>query len=560
VDKIIDKIKNTPDWKSRDGYDVSDKVETSHFLTPNGELIGNYNHNTMVTDLSPMIDGFELTGKTGGGTIEEKDGTWTKLPYKPHATWNDITNFLAHTGFVRATNEGIGERGFGHSVNLTVNGILTNSQIRAIQRMEQTSSAGTTLVFDIMGDETQSGHGTFRDFMKAYRKNYGTEAFQEQDHPRDEDGKFTDKSSIRTNFDQMFKDDTKEDFKIQEDHIEKVKEWYKEAIEQKVKWQNGAEYTIGKGKNKRKITEEDFDRIIEDKKQRIKNEEDELVEMHSMLDSYDDRPVIKITDSPNTQSVGIKGFKNGVGKFKGLSRGVHTGKDMIIGGIFEDDIGGTYIDSSLNKNTSELAFKNLEYVKEAWNLLPDEDRNLIHFLKFRFSNSDKKNLGSFNAGFKQGNPAKWYMLNTIEVMLSNTVKSGTGAINTLMHEIGHVKWDQIQQLSPEKTKRFTQRMREIGNITPYQKTYENAVKTQESKNEEKRNSKAYKEGTDEYRKNMDKNMAEELENQYIIYGNEAHSEFYASLHAPTLNYGHRISQDNMEKVAEAYKELHGIVD
>ena len=358
----------------------------------------------------------------------------------------------------------------------------------------------------------------------------------------------------------MFKDDTKEDFKIQEDHIEKVKEWYKEAIEQKVKWQNGAEYTIGKGKNKRKITEEDFDRIIEDKKQRIKNEEDELVEMHSMLDSYDDRPVIKITDSPNTQSVGIKGFKNGVGKFKGLSKREYYGRSMIVGGIFEDDIGGTYIDSSLNKNTSELAFKNLEYVKEAWNLLPDEDRNLIHFLKFRFSNSDKKNLGSFDAGFKQGNPAKWYMLNTIEVMLSNTVKSGTGAINTLMHEIGHVKWDQIQQLSPEKTKRFTQRMREIGNITPYQKTYENAVKTQELKNEEKRNSKAYKEGTAEYRKNMDKNMAEELENQYIIYGNEAHSEFYASLHAPTLNYGHRISQDNMEKVAEAYKELHGIVD
>ena len=128
----------------------------------------------------------------------------------------------------------------------------------------------------------------------------------------------------------MFKDDTKEDFKIQEDHIEKVKEWYKEAIEQKVKWQNGAEYTIGKGKNKRKITEEDFDRIIEDKKQRIKNEEDELVEMHSMLDSYDDRPVIKITDSPNTQSVGIKGFKNGVGKFKGLSRGEHSGKVLVL--------------------------------------------------------------------------------------------------------------------------------------------------------------------------------------------------------------------------------------
>jgi hypothetical protein len=387
-----------------------------------------------------------------------------------------------------------------------------------------------------------------------------SEAFVEQEHPRDGDGKFTDKSSIRTKFDQMFKDDTKEDFKIQEGHIEEVKEWYKESIEQKVKWQNGAEFTIGTGKSKRKITEEDFDRIIEDKKQRIKTEEDVLVELHSMLDSYDDRPVIKITDSPNTQSVGSVGFKNGVGKFKGLSRGEYNGKDMIIGGILEDDMGGTYIDSSLNKNTSELAFKNLEYVKEAWNELPDEDRNLIHFLKFRFSNSDKTNLGSFDAGFKQGNPAKWYMLNTIEVMLSNTVKNGTGAINTLIHEIGHVKWNQIEKLSPEKTKRFTQRMREIGNITQYQKTYEKAMETQEVKNEKERNSKAYKEGTADYRKNRDKNMAEELEAQYIIYGNEAHSEFYASLHAPTLNYGHRISQDNMEKVAEAYKELHGIVD
>ena len=65
MDKVIDKIKNTWD-------DVSDTVHGSHFLTPNGEIIGNYNHNTMVTDLAPMIDGFELTGKTGGGSIKEK--------------------------------------------------------------------------------------------------------------------------------------------------------------------------------------------------------------------------------------------------------------------------------------------------------------------------------------------------------------------------------------------------------------------------------------------------------------------------------------------------------
>ena len=193
VDKVIDKIKNTWD-------DVSPTVHGSHFLTPNGEIIGNYNHNTMVTDLAPMIDGFELTGKIihGGGKLKNMEtGEWydEEKTIESYAGWKDITKFLGKTGFVRATNEGKSESGYGHTINLTVNGTLTSSQIRAIQRMEQTSAGGTTLNFDIMGDETQSGHGTFRDFMKAYRKNYGAEAFVEDEHPRDNDGKFSDKGS-----------------------------------------------------------------------------------------------------------------------------------------------------------------------------------------------------------------------------------------------------------------------------------------------------------------------------------------------------------------------------
>ena len=189
VDKVIDKIKNTWD-------DVSPTVHGSHFLTPNGEIIGNYNHNTMVTDLAPMIDGFELTGKIihGGGRLKNMEtGEWydEEKTIESYAGWKDITKFLGKTGFVRATNEGKSESGYGHTINLTVNGTLTSSQIRAIQKMEKQSAGGTTLNFDIMGDETQSGHGTFRDFMKAYRSNYGIEAFVELEHPRDPDGEFT---------------------------------------------------------------------------------------------------------------------------------------------------------------------------------------------------------------------------------------------------------------------------------------------------------------------------------------------------------------------------------
>ena len=86
VDKIIDKIKNTWD-------DVSPTVHGSHFLTPNGEIIGNYNHKEMVKDLAPMINDFEVTGKVtrGGGRLKNMEtGEWyddEKTKIQSHKTY-----------------------------------------------------------------------------------------------------------------------------------------------------------------------------------------------------------------------------------------------------------------------------------------------------------------------------------------------------------------------------------------------------------------------------------------------------------------------------------------
>jgi len=76
--------------------------------------------------------------------------------------------------------------------------------------------------------------------------------------------------------------------------------------------------------------------------------------------------------------------------------------------------------------------------------------------------------------------------------------------------------------------------------------------------EVERGGRQYKELTDIQRKNREIHMERELKNADLIFGNEAHSEFYAMLHAPTLNYGHTITNENMEKMAKAYKELHDI--
>ena len=405
---------------------------------------------------------------------------------------------------------------------------------------------------DIVNNERK--YGTISGY-KLYPYGRVTEEFVEQEHPRDSDGKFAGKSVVRTKYDQLFKDDTKIDFEIQENHIKKAKLDLKKLVDMKEDWGiNTTDY-------KEIVNGQPFEQWADMKigiwERRVQTEESKLVELHNMLDSFDDRPVIKIKDLPNTHKVGEKGFKTGVKKFKGLKLSDYRrGEPIIVGGITKEEMGGTFIDSSLNKNASELALKNYELIKDVWNELPDEDRNLIDVLKFRFSNTDLKNMGSHHDRIEIN--GRIFTPEYIEIQLSNSLSTGTSAINTLVHEVGHAKFTKIERQDPEKVKEFNRKMREVGYITPYQKIYQNKAKETEYDNIKQRASREYKELNDIQRKNAEIHMARKLEQDELIFGNEAHSEFYAMLHAPTLNYGHRISQEYMEKVAQAYKELHDI--
>lgn len=290
---------------------------------------------------------------------------------------------------------------------------------------------------------------------------------------------------------------------------------------------------------------------------KVKNDENTLELLHSEKDEISLPPVVKLPYGLNTHKVGEKGFKFGAKKFKGLQLSQNRrGEPIIIGGITKEEMGGVYIDSSLNKNASELALNNYEIVKEAWNELSDEDRELIDVLKFRFSNTEIKNMGSHVDRVETG--GKIYTPAYIEIQLSNSLTTSTSAINTLVHEIAHAKWSKIEKENPEKVKKFNEVIREIGSPTPYVATYERDSENMEFENKLEKARRDYSKYSDESNKNFDETLERNQMNSELTYGNEAHSEFYSMINAPTLNYGHTISKEKMEKIAEAFKELHDI--
>lgn len=379
--------------------------------------------------------------------------------------------------------------------------------------------------------------------------------FREDEHPRDEDGKFTDKANtpVRRKFDHYFREDVKINFEIQNRKIKEEMNNLKRLKEMK------EDQKINPQKYEEKIAGEPFQSYIDIKigiwERKVKQEEEAMQVLKQTENSFNLPPVVKLPEKPNTHPVGEKGFKFGVKKFKNLKMSAGN-EPIIVGGITKEEMGGVYIDSSLNKNASELALKNYEIVKEAWNELSDEDRELVDVLKFRFSNSSQKNMGMHvdrvSVNGKIFTPAY------LEITLSNSLTTPTEAINTLMHEVAHAKWSKIEKEHPEKVEKFNKTIREIGAPTPYVQTYQHTVDDVKYENLKLRHGKEYLEASDIKRANLEMHMERDLKNAELIFGNEAHSEFYAMVNAPTLNYGHTITKDNMDKIAIAFKELHGL--
>jgi len=449
------------------------------------------------------------------------------------------------------------------------------------------------------------------------------EEFKEEEHPREDDGKFTDKdgggstalshTNVRKLFDTYYREDVKVDLEKQVEDVEDVKKDLEELIKVFEKMRKGGNTrkfpaTIKfKGQPARRYQsfDEYADFHINAKRKAIDREMEALKDIKDIILTFNEKPYVELGNKPDTHKIGIGGFKNSVKAPKNLlfkdDWGRKYGDPIVQGGITKEEWGGTYIDSSLNKRSSKLSKRNYEVIKEAWNQLSDEDRKLVDILKFRYSNTAKKNMGlhSDRLEVKMDGVMKIIQPRTVEITLSDSLTTPTSAINTLMHEVAHAKWSVVEGKYPERCKKFSDAIRKLqsqeyarilketgskkialarSSPTPYVSTYINDAKEAEDGRKEQMEEiksnrehdklkekydemdeagkKSFNDFTENRIKGTNERIDREVKNDDLLYGNESHSEFFATLNSPTTNYGHRIKRKMMEEVAKLYKELH----
>jgi hypothetical protein len=150
---------------------TSPTIQASHFMSPSGEIVGDYTHPDMVKRFGPSI------GINPSGLREDYSGFYDGVPQK-YVTNNDIHKFMNKTGLVRLTNEGY-SGGAGHSISVSAAGKLTSQQMRRLKEAEFESKSGTTINYDIYKESKanewkalSSGSG-YTQFRKDHLQHFG---------------------------------------------------------------------------------------------------------------------------------------------------------------------------------------------------------------------------------------------------------------------------------------------------------------------------------------------------------------------------------------------------
>ena len=184
-------------------------------------------------------------------------------------------------------------------------------------------------------------------------------------------------------------------------------------------------------------------------------------------------------------------------------------------------------------------------VKSAWNNLPDEHRNLVDKLVIKQSRAVKSrtyNGGSWNDSTK-----------TLTLNLNS--RSAGSIEHNFYHEIGHARWHDMKNKSPEKIEVFSNKVKELGLApTLYSQSYKNAERDNDESERKYRSD--MKRGGFTVNGLAEEILAKNKKNAKDLYQNEAHSELNSYVLGNLPKNKISVSPESMTKLLNAYKELH----
>ena len=216
-------------------------------------------------------------------------------------------------------------------------------------------------------------------------------------------------------------------------------------------------------------------------------------------------------------------------------------------------------------------------LREAWNALPDEQRDLIGEFQIRAIDNE---AGQYTGGTYNHSKKKLTVTLHPRANMQNV-------FNNLHHEIGHAQYHKLMETSPDKIKKFNEAVSLAtvwgNNVTAYAGSYRGAkLKAKQYMKSaiadldlhienSKKHPERFQPVPDGYREKSVKTLTRRIENAETIYENETHSalaQLVTGTNTHDINIvkhtkkqpaitNHRgIRKEALEELFNAYKELH----
>ena len=399
------------------------------------------------------------------------------------------------------------------------------------------------------------------------------ESFKEDEHPRDDAGKFTQSGQTR---DRTFD-------RIIDKHIgyidrigERIEE-YKEQLSQE------------EGKTMRSIT---LNMKISRMESNIKSHQQSLDEAKVNKESFNKLGLFEMSDiSESTHKVGSKGFKNGVTKsslkdwqieFRGnridylRERGSGAG---ISPEAWEKRMKGkTMIESNITSKADESIKELNDEIMHVWNnVMTDKQRKGVDVLKIYYSSSPQTRIRGGNEERTLGMHGGRKIFDTgrdTTIMISPSVltmnltdgDSVNDVLNTMIHEVNHSIWATDIKPNHEKVNKFVDKILEMGKenaITPYAGSWFDDLDGVKKEYEEQVKWTNKNFGMSEGQRPMREHALETAKKDFIenvakakrLIANETHSEYFSMVGSPTDRPYHTADTDKLQSMSTLIKGM-----
>ncbi len=491
--------------------------------------------------------------------------------------------------------------------------ILFNDDREAVETLDEATWKYVT-IFDDEGEIEEQYSVPIIDGVDLEDQKKSLEGFNEEEHPRDNDGQFIDKGGSSSSQSKKTRDRVID--RETENHEKRIKKLREITIPKYQAMIDDPNYESTHDLDSKEYLELRVRRMEENIIKYTALKENSMKIAKEMKEKYDSLNLLEMSGiGKNTHKVGSRGFKNAITKSimkdwkLEMRRGTYLTKreyESYEGG-HEDKLirveewedrfkGKTLIDSNIPHDDSVKSDMQDE-VMFFWNeVMTDEQRSGVDVLKIywsdnplvtkRKSGSLGRTLGSHSSrsGYKYKEEKPILLSPSILTMNISSDDSANDVLNTMIHETAHNQWSNNVRNNWTKVNKFTEKILAIGRegaITEYAGSYfddlEIVTKENEGKWEKEKdrliNNHHYGRNdvqTDqEYADWLNQNILndvvnakkrvqhEERENVAKVerlISNETHSEYFAMVSAPTEKSYHTVDTVKLEKMSKLIKE------